>query len=165
MQVIIPSIMGGLIFLLIVPSLQSQFQSIIRRIIPKESWNIKILSLLESFIQGFSVLRDVRRIALFVLLTVVIWLIDGFGTVITALVIQQTLSLPHALVLLAGLGLSSALPSTPGYVGVYQFVAVMILVPFGFTQSEALAYILLSQIVGYLVVTFWGCISIWKISR
>jgi hypothetical protein len=63
----------------------------------------------------------------------------------------------------AGSGLSSALPSTPGYVGVYQFVAVMILVPFGFTQSEALATIILSQIANYLIVTFWGCVSIWKI--
>ena len=156
---------GGLIFLLIVPSLQSQIQTILRRIIPKESWNVKILGLLERFIQGFSVLRDVRRIALFVLLTAVIWLIDGCVAIMGALVIQQTLSLPQALVLLAGLGLSSALPSTPGYVGVYQFVAVIVLVPFGFTQSEALAYILLSQIANYLVVTFWGCLSIWKISR
>jgi len=36
-----------------------------------------------------------------------------------------------ALLVLTALGLSSALPSTPGYVGIFQFVAVTVLAPFG----------------------------------
>ena len=39
------------------------------------------------------------------------------------------------------MGLASALPSTPGYVGIYQFVAVSVLTPFGFSRTDAIAYI------------------------
>ena len=57
---------------------------------------------------------------------------------------------------IAGLGLGSALPSTPGYVGIYQFVAVKVLVPFGFSKTDAIAYILLAQAMQYAVIGLWG---------
>ncbi len=60
------------------------------------------------------------------------------------------------MLLLAGMGLGSALPSAPGYVGVYQFVAVEVLTPFGFTRDQALAFILVTQAAGYAVVLTWG---------
>ncbi len=153
----------GLIFLFLLPSLEPFIQSVIRRLIKNETWKVRIMGLLERFIQGFSVLRDLRRIALFLAYTVVIWLLDGLNVMIGVMIIQQTLSLPQALLLLVGFGLSSAIPSTPGYIGVYQFVAVTILVPFGFTQSQALAYALISQISNYIVVSFWGLIGLWQI--
>ena len=79
--------------------------------------------------------------------------------------ISQSLTIPHALVLLAALGLSSAIPSTPGYVGVYQFVAVSVLVPYGFSRADAIAYMLISQVLNYLVVSFWGLLGLWQIRR
>jgi hypothetical protein len=60
----------------------------------------------------------------------------------------------------AGLGLGSALPSTPGYVGVYQFVAVSVLTPFGFSQSDAIAHILLYQAMTTAVFLFWGLLGL-----
>jgi hypothetical protein len=66
------------------------------------------------------------------------------------------ISFPLAVLLLTGLGLSSALPSTPGYVGIYQFVAVTVLGPFGIDKSQALAYILLTQAYGYVVLLLLG---------
>jgi uncharacterized membrane protein YbhN (UPF0104 family) len=69
------------------------------------------------------------------------------------------LSLDQAFVLLAGLGLSSAIPSTPGYVGIYQFVAIEILEPFGISSSDALAFILFIQITNLLALVVWGIIS------
>ena len=90
---------------------------------------------------------------------------DAVGATIGVRIISQTLSLGQALILLSALGLSSAVPSTPGYVGVYQFVAVAVLVPFGFSRSDALAYILISQILGYLVVSFWGLLGLWQLNK
>ncbi len=68
-------------------------------------------------------------------------------------------TLPIALLLVTGLGLGSALPSTPGYIGIYQFVAVSVLTPFGFTKTNAIAYILLSQALQYALITFWGALG------
>jgi hypothetical protein len=80
-------------------------------------------------------------------------------------IISQTLSLGQSFILLAALGLSSAIPSTPGYIGVQQFVAVSVLVPFGFSRPAALAYILIAQVFNYLVISFWGLIGLWQVNR
>jgi uncharacterized membrane protein YbhN (UPF0104 family) len=72
----------------------------------------------------------------------------------------MSITLPIAFLLIAGLGLGSALPSTPGYVGIYQFVAVSILTPFGYSRTDAIAYILLVQAMSYVVLAFWGLIGL-----
>ena len=68
-----------------------------------------------------------------------------------------------AFLLLAGLGLGSALPSTPGYVGIYQFVAVTVLTPFGFSRDSALALILVQQVMGYAVVLAFGLTGLYRL--
>ncbi len=125
----------------------------------------KIGEIVKRFLLGMRSLHNARRLGSFILLTAVIWLFDGIGNVIGVRIIAQTLTLSQAFILLAALGLSSAIPSTPGYIGVYQFVAVNILVPFGFSRPAALAYILISQVVGYLVISFWGLIGLWQVNR
>jgi len=91
--------------------------------------------------------------------------VDAVANVIGVHIIGQGLNIGQSLILLAALGLSSAIPSTPGYIGVYQFVAVTVLVPFGFSKPDALAYILISQVIGYLVISFWGLIGLWQINK
>jgi glycosyltransferase 2 family protein len=129
----------------------------------------KILTMLTEqisrFLIGLSSLKNPRRFIGFTALTIVIWLVDAIGNVIGVHIIGQNLNIGQALILLAALGLSSAIPSTPGYIGVYQFVAVVVLVPFGFSRSDALAYILISQILSYIIITFWGLIGLWQINK
>jgi uncharacterized membrane protein YbhN (UPF0104 family) len=101
----------------------------------------------------------------FTLLTAVIWLVDAFANTVGVRIISQSLTISQALILLSALGLSSAIPSTPGYIGVYQFVAIAVLTPFGFSRANALAYILISQTLNYLLVSFWGLIGLWRINK
>jgi hypothetical protein len=61
-----------------------------------------------------------------------------------------------------GLALGNVLPSTPGAVGIFQFAAVQVLTPFNFTHTEAIAYILVAQAVGYFIITSLGLIGMWR---
>ena len=70
------------------------------------------------------------------------------------------LSLVLTMALIAFLGLSSAIPSTPGYIGVYQFVAVMLLTKYGYSQGSVVAYITAIQFITIIQVFFWGGIGI-----
>ena len=63
---------------------------------------------------------------------------------------------------MAAIGLSSALPSTPGNIGVFQFVTVSVLVPFGVTHTDALAYALILQALNYVVVAILGLLALWR---
>ena len=110
-------------------------------------------------LNGIRSFHDRGRLARFLGLTAVIWCIDGFTTVVGARSIGIEIGLPVAFLLVAGLGLGSALPSTPGYVGIYQFVAISVLTPFGLSKTDAVAYILLFQAMNYAVVLFWGAMG------
>ena len=66
-----------------------------------------------------------QEIESFSALTAAIWLLDATITILGARALGLQFSYPVAR-LLAGLGLGSALPSPPGFVGIYQFVAVTV---------------------------------------
>jgi uncharacterized protein (TIRG00374 family) len=117
---------------------------------------------LRQVLQGIRSFHDRGRLARFLLLTAVIWCLDGVTTLVGARAIGVSVSVPAAFLLVAGLGLGSALPSTPGYVGIYQFVAVSVLTPFGLTRTDAIAYILLFQAMNYVVVLSWGLTGLWR---
>jgi uncharacterized membrane protein YbhN (UPF0104 family) len=70
------------------------------------------------------------------------------------------MSLAIALLLIVGLGLGSALPSTPGYIGIFQFVAVTVLIPFHYTRAAAIAFILVAQAGGLVVTGVLGSIGL-----
>ena len=103
--------------------------------------------------------HDVRRLVTFVAFTGVIWFSDAVGVVVLMHALHLQMNLAVAFLLITGLGLGSALPSTPGYLGIYQFVAVSVLVPFGFSKSDAIAYILLAQALQYFGTAVWGLIA------
>jgi uncharacterized protein (TIRG00374 family) len=155
----------ALAVVLLAPFRETLLLRLIDRLPLPESVSRKTADLTSRFLVGMRSLQSVQRMLVFVGLTGVIWLVDAVGVLIGVRIILQSLNLGQALVLLAALGLSSAVPSTPGYIGVYQFVAVTVLMPYGFSRGEALAYILIAQVLNYLVVTFWGLPGLWKVSR
>lgn len=115
------------------------------------------------FISALMAFRDRRRALTFSALTIVIWTCDTVVALLIARALHLTLHPAGAVILVAALALSSALPSTPGYIGVYQFVAVSVLVPLGMTNSEAVAFIFLFQFNIYLVICGWAAVGMWRL--
>ena len=129
------------------------------------AWRGKALNMLRHGLRGLRVFHDTRRLFPFLALTAVIWSLDVAGTMMAARAMGLAMTLPVALLLLAGLGLGSALPAMPGYAGIYQFVAVSVLTPFGFTRTAAVAFILLAQTLSYLVMGVCGALGFWRYRR
>jgi glycosyltransferase 2 family protein len=124
----------------------------------------KTLSVLTGqILLGMRAFHDWGRFAGFVFLTAVIWAADASSAIVTARGLGIHFSFGVALLLLTGLGLGSALPSTPGYVGVYQFVAVTALTPFGIGRDAALAYILVVQVTSYVLVVLYGLPGLYRL--
>jgi uncharacterized protein (TIRG00374 family) len=150
----------GVACIAIVPAFESLWFRLLSRLPVPDGLRYKVEHVLCQALQGIRSFHDIGRLFRFLALTAVIWLLDGLTTVLAAHAIGLSIQLPLAFLLVAGLGLGSALPSTPGYVGIYQFVAVSILTPFGFSRTDAIAYILFYQAMGYLVVMTWGLIAL-----
>jgi uncharacterized protein (TIRG00374 family) len=147
---------AGAAAIIVLPHTGTLVETVLRRIPMPAGIQNRLLGFAEQILLGLRAFHDWRRLAGFICLTVVVWVADAFGAMVGARGLGLTIPFPVALLLLTGLGLGSALPSTPGYVGVYQFVAVSVLVPFGISRDGALAYILVAQVLGYAVVTAFG---------
>lgn len=156
----------GVAFIFLLPFFQGWVLRILH-VVPFLNLSLKkkLEELFLHFVDGVKVISQPRRGLPFLLFTILIWLMDGMGMVILASSLNETLTLSQSFLLIAALGISSALPSTPGYVGVYQFVAVTILSPFGIARESALALILLVQFLNLLVVSVWGGLGVWLASR
>ncbi len=163
------ALLAGAIAAIVAVALLPRFETPIQRLMAALPGPRKLRDFLKSLcgevIVGFRAFHDPRRLAGFALLTVIVWGLDACALIVTAHALGLTLTFPVAVLLLTGLALGSSLPSTPGYVGIYQFVAVTVLPPFGIAKDEALAFIVVSQAVGYLVVLAFGGFGFYRLRR
>jgi glycosyltransferase 2 family protein len=152
--------LSGAAAIALLPAFEAFWFRFLARIPLPEKLRHPIEHILEQVLEGIRSFHDGGRLTRFLMLTAVIWMMDGVTTVIASSSIGVPITLPMAFLLVAGLGLGSALPSTPGYVGIYQLVAVTVLTPFGISKSDSIAYILLFQAMNYLIVLIWGLLGI-----
>jgi uncharacterized protein (TIRG00374 family) len=104
------------------PFLGSSGNALVARLPVPAAARARLTSIVEQALRGIGAFHHAGRLIGFLSLTVVLWLLDAYGTVLTAAAVGLTLPLSVSFLLIAGLGLGSTLPSTPGYVGIYQFV-------------------------------------------
>jgi glycosyltransferase 2 family protein len=155
----------GLVCLLVAPRIEGSLSKWVSRLPLPARLHGPLGTMLTRFLMGMRACQRPRTAAAFAALTAIIWLNDAFTWTVLARAFQLSLSLPQAFVLLAALGLSSAIPSTPGFIGVYQFVAVAVLPLFGYSREHALAYILMVQAIAYFMFTALGLPSFWLFYR
>ena len=150
----------GALAIAVLPLLGAVGRTAIERLPMLPALRPRLITTMDHALRGMRAFHDARRLSGFLGLTTLIWSIDALATVICGAALGFRIPIPVAFLLIAGLGLGSALPSTPGYVGIYQFVAVAVLTPFGFSRTDAIAYILVGQALGYVVIGFWGSLGL-----
>jgi uncharacterized protein (TIRG00374 family) len=115
---------------------------------------------LDRFIEGLSSIRHLGRLAVFLILTCCIWSVDALTTVLVGAALGVQIPLLAAFVILAALGVSSAVPLTPGQVGVYQWVASSVAVSYGIAREPALLLAVALQVLNYLLIVVWGVLGV-----
>jgi uncharacterized protein (TIRG00374 family) len=155
----------GVLGIAILPRLERFWIYLLEHMPVPERFRGKLKGILEQVLYGLRAFHDARRLLAFLGLTVVIWSMDAVGAILAARSLDLILTVPMACLLLTGLGLGSALPSTPGYVGIYQFVAVTVLMPFGFSRAAVIAYTLLLQALQYFSTGVWGLFALLRFRK
>jgi len=125
----------------------------------------KLIEFVKQFLLGMKAFQNPSRAGFFIMLSLATWSLDVIATLIVTGGYGIALSPLQGLFLLASLGLASAAPSTPGYVGIYQSVSVAIFALFGLSDEKAIAYILTTQGLTYTVVILWGFIGLWRLNK
>jgi len=153
---------AGLLAVIVLPHTGNLCEAVIVRLPLPGGLRKILLHTAQQVVTGLKVFHDVKRFAGFTAFTVMIWCADAFSVAISARALDLQLPFSVAALLLCGLGLGSAVPSTPGYVGIYQFVTESVLMPFGVSKDAAIAYSLLSQAMSYAVILAFGLPGIYR---
>jgi uncharacterized protein (TIRG00374 family) len=152
----------GALAIVVLPRVGPQIRAVMERVAMPPWLLARATGVLDQGLRGLATLHAPSRLVPFLGLTGVIWTLDAMATMVTGSALGLRVTMPVAFLLIAGLGLGSALPSTPGYVGIYQFVAVTVLTPFGFTAADAIAFVLVAQAMQLVVIGLWGSAGLWR---
>jgi glycosyltransferase 2 family protein len=153
----------GLIGIIMAPRLEKQILWVVSKFPIPLKFKEMINSFLERFLLGMRTLQNPPRLFGFLGFSIIIWTLDACSAILAGKAFSLDISLAMAYIILAALGLSSAIPSTPGYLGVYQVVAVAVMAPFGIVASDALVYVIAWQIQSTAMVALWGGIGFWQL--
>ncbi|MEX2143445.1 MAG: lysylphosphatidylglycerol synthase transmembrane domain-containing protein, partial [Anaerolineales bacterium] len=117
---------------------------------------------LSQFLEGLAPLREPSRfirIAFWMLLT---WLFNvaWYYALMRSFLPEATWL--WAFFSIAATSLGVAVPSSPGYIGVFEAAMVLSLAPFGVDPAIALAYALTAHVIYFVMTAVLGIIGFWQ---
>jgi uncharacterized protein (TIRG00374 family) len=153
---------GAIAFFLLLPWADHARTGLVTHLPVSERMKDRLHDITESVTLALGALRDPLRLFQVCGATAIVWTLDATAGVILAHALGMNLLFAVAVLLSTGLAIGNILPATPGAVGIFQFAAVEVLTPFHYTQTEAIAYILVAQATAYVVVTALGLVGLWR---
>jgi glycosyltransferase 2 family protein len=147
----------GLFWLVLFPS---SFIGIARRVVRPIAprWEERVAGFLERFTLGLTVLRDGRRFSLAFLWTVAHWVLCAASYWLAYKAIGIDAPLTSTLFMQTIIVLAVALPQGPGFIGVFEAVAIACLAVYNVPNDLAVAWAVVYHVISYIPVTALGLI-------
>lgn len=109
---------------------------------------------------GLHALRSRRSVAVLGLYTVLIWTANVALTWVTLRAFHLPVPFAAAILLTSVLNLGMAVPSSPGYVGVYEYLMVLTLSLYGIAHTPALAAAFAYHAIAFVPIAIIGLVYI-----
>jgi len=116
----------------------------------------------DGIVAGLAVLKSPARFAGVVLWSLVLWVKNAAAFAICFRAFGLEIPLEAALLLQGIIGFGVAIPSTPGYGGVFEAATLLTLKLYGVDSSLAIAYALTYHLTTFIPITLLG---LWSLSR
>ena len=126
-----------------------------RRLLPGR-WVSKLDPILTQLTASLSLLRSPRRAIGLVGISVAAWILEGAVFAFALWSLHIPVGWPAAWLALAAATLATLLPSSPGYVGTFDYFASLGLTAYGAGRSAAAAFAVLAHLILWLPVTVAG---------
>ncbi len=148
-------LLGGLYALVFFPKqLLRLFELFARRVSPAvEERGRKVL---ETFIHGLSVLSRPGRFAAVFGWTLAHWLLNALGFWLAFRAVGIRTPFSAALFLQAFIALGTAVPSLPGFFGVFEYMSVQGLAVYGVSQQQAATWAIGYHLFSFIPITLIG---------
>jgi uncharacterized protein (TIRG00374 family) len=148
---------AALLAITLVPrSISGAIQWVVDRLFAGRRWAPAFNRIVDQLTHSLALLRSPARASWLLGLSMVAWLLEGavFACVLQSLQIQ--VPWPAAWLSLAAATLATLLPSSPGYVGTFDYFATLGLTAYGAAAASGAAFALLAHLVLWLPVTAVG---------
>ena len=116
----------------------------------------------EGIVEGLSVLKSPARFAGVVVWSLVLWCTNAASFAVCFRAFGLDVPLEAALLLQGIIGFGVAVPSTPGFVGVFEVATRVTLGIYAVDASRAVSYALTYHLTTFLPITLLG---LWSLSR
>jgi len=124
---------------------------------------LRLLGMVRSFLFGLQSLRSPGLVGQFIVLSLASWVMEGLMYAIVAYSFQVTQPIWVFLLLMGMVNIASAIPSSPGYIGTFEFVGVnLVLTQFGVSPEQAFAVVVLIHALLLVPVVMVGIVLIWR---
>ena len=126
-----------------------------------DGWVARLARYAETVVESLSIIRSWQGLALMQVGYLATWLllVGANYAVFRAAGIDAPVVAAFVVMIVLQVGMS--VPSTPGRIGVFQYVAVLALAPFGVAREPALTFGVLMHLVGYGPLVALGGLSSW----
>lgn len=125
------------------------------RILPKSMRRLLVDSL-EAFLGGISAIRSPRLLVRISFWSLVLWIFNSLGFYIGFRAFHLNLPFTAAIFLQSIIAMAVAAPSLPGFFGIFEGAAKVVLVTWGKDPAQAVAFAAGFHIAGYVPVTILG---------
>jgi len=123
-----------------------------------EELSMKVLNVFNRFAEGLGVIKKHHNMIPFLFSSIIIWLLEGL--IIFAFIRSLNIYTPvisgYLVMIMVGFGI--AIPSAPGYIGVYQFMCIKALSIWGISESISLSFSLVMQAATFIPMNIIGLI-------
>ena len=125
-----------------------------------------IHKLLRSFLAGFEVFRHTHHYAAIIVQSLILWVLYAGIIYVTFFAfnirLQNDTLLIASLVILVMISIGIMIPSSPGFVGTYHYLAMQGLALFGIPETDALSFAIVLHISNYIPITLVGMFYFWR---
>ena len=135
-------------------------ERVIRTMVPGERLAGKLVALVEGVRHGLSVLRSPARLAAVIGWSLVLWLVNALSFYVAFLAFDIPAGFAAALLLQGVLVLGIAVPSTPGYVGLFEGAIKAVLLLFAVAPDRAVAYAVTYHVTTFVPIVLLGAWSL-----
>ncbi len=154
------SLLFLIIFILISPVLISILQTFFNQKRLKELQKYIVFGFIADKINeikdGYVIYKDIPLVLKICGLSVSIWILEGVSYFTLSMMFHMPLSLTDFIFVCAVVNISSAIPSSPGFIGTFEFFTTRLLIFLGISKSLALGYVLILHLELLIPVTIVG---------
>jgi uncharacterized protein (TIRG00374 family) len=152
-------LLAGLAAFAALPRLQALLLGLLHRLLPARLSD-RLEAILVAFVAGLGSLRSRRGLLRIVLTSIAAWGCEAGMYLVVAAAFGLNLGWPVALLATAVANLFTLLPSSPGYVGIFEAGVLAVLVGLlGMPEAPALSYAIVLHAALWLPVTALGLVS------